>query len=75
MGVSINNAFTFFSTFSVLTCFNLTRTADRRLLVQKLSAVGINNKSNGHHMDILSDLAIKVKIAEQITHKIANIKI
>lgn len=47
---------------------------DLLLLVQKLSAVGINSSKRGHHMDICSDLATNVKIAEQITHNTAIVK-
>jgi hypothetical protein len=52
----------------------LTINVDLLLLVQKLSAVGINKSKRGHHIDIFNDLATKVKIAEQMTHNTAIVK-
>jgi hypothetical protein len=46
---------------------------DLLLLVQKLSAVGISKSKSGHHMDMWSDLATNVNMAEQITHSTATV--
>lgn len=52
----------------------LTMSVDLLLLVQKLRAVGISKSRRGHHMDICSDLATNVKMAEQMTHSTAMVK-